>query len=85
MHQLTAQFKKYNVNIAIAADPKVWNDQFGNVCTDLSTFPLHWVAGDNSASFSNFKAFGGWTTPTVKLYQYGATVCNSNVDLTYRA
>ncbi len=85
MKQMTAQFKKYNVTVGIATDEKTWGEQCANACNDVGTFPLFWTAGDKTASFSNWKTFGGWKNPDVKLYDYGVQVCGVSLDLIYRA
>ena len=38
---------------------------------------VHW---DGNASFSDFKPFGGWTTPTIKQYKDNAEECEVNID-----
>lgn len=85
MHQVLAQFKKYNVTAGVASDETKWNEQFASTCADLGSSPLYWVpTADNTPSFSNFKPFGGFKTPAVKVYQWGAKVCGAEVDLSYR-
>lgn len=71
MHTLLNQFKKYNVTVGIASEESKWSDQCSNVCNDLGSYPLYWTPNaDNIPSFSNFKPFGGWKTPAVKVYQW---------------
>lgn len=70
MHQILSQFKKYGVTAGIASEESKWNNQFSNYCDDLCIYPLYWTPQpDKNPSFSNFKPFGGWTSPAVKIYQ----------------
>jgi len=38
---------------------------------------------DDSPSFSDFSAFGGWSSPTVKQYKGDTTLCSMGVDENY--
>jgi hypothetical protein len=43
--------------------------------------PDLWYAHyDNKPDFSDFKTFGGWTSPKVKQYHGTTTECNAGVD-----
>jgi hypothetical protein len=41
---------------------------------------LHSAHYDNSASFSDFTPFGGWTQPAIKQFVGDAVVCGAGVD-----
>lgn len=87
MHKLISTFEKtYGIKVGVAAEAAKWTDQCATACNDVGTYPLYWTpTADNDPSFNNFKPFGGWKTPTVKVYQWSAKVCGAEVDLTYRA
>jgi hypothetical protein len=40
--------------------------------------------GDGVPSFQNFKPFGGWQEPNMKLYVGDASMCDVSVDINYR-
>ena len=63
-----------------------WESIFGSTSYvyGQSTTPQLWYAHyDNSASFSDFNSFGGWTKPWGKQYIGDATVCSMGVDVNY--
>ena len=45
--------------------------------------PLWYAHYDNSASFSDYTAFGGWSSPAIKQYIGDATSCSVGVDYNY--
>eukprot|EP00591_Stephanopyxis_turris_P008851 CAMPEP_0195526870 /NCGR_PEP_ID=MMETSP0794_2-20130614/28179_1 /TAXON_ID=515487 /ORGANISM="Stephanopyxis turris, Strain CCMP 815" /LENGTH=212 /DNA_ID=CAMNT_0040657655 /DNA_START=54 /DNA_END=692 /DNA_ORIENTATION=+ len=45
--------------------------------------PLWYAHYDNSPSFSDFKAFGGWTSPSIKQYAGDVTTCGKDVDFNW--
>ncbi|ELP88332.1 lysozyme, putative [Entamoeba invadens IP1] len=52
---------------------------------EASSYPLWYAHYDSSASFSDFKAFGGWSSPYMKQYNGDMTACSHDVDYNYRA
>jgi hypothetical protein len=42
--------------------------------------PLWYAHYDNSASFSDFTAFGGWSSPAIKQYEGDKSSCGVGVD-----
>lgn len=42
--------------------------------------PLWYAHYDNSPSFSDFAAFGGWTAPNIKQYEGTSSLCGASVD-----
>ena len=50
-----------------------------------SEYPLWYAHYDWVENFSDFDAFGGWTTPYMKQYAGEAITCNFDVDYNYRA
>jgi len=45
--------------------------------------PLWYAHYDNSASFSDYSAFGGWSKPAIKQYEGDKTSCSVGVDYDY--
>ena len=48
----------------------MWESIMGGAgnCAGLGSVPLWYAHYDNSPSFSDFRAFGGWKTPNIKQY-----------------
>jgi hypothetical protein len=49
-------------------------------CAGHGSAPLWYAHYDNVESFSDFRAFGGWTKPNMKQYQGDVTLCGAGVD-----
>lgn len=61
-----------------------WSALFGSTSYSYgSGLPLWYAHYDGSASFDDFKAFGGWTSPHAKQYAGTTTVCSTGVDKNY--
>jgi len=61
-----------------------WQTIFGSTTYSYgSSLPLWYPHYDNSPSFSDFKAFGGWTSPYMKQYAGDVTACSIDVDKSY--
>jgi hypothetical protein len=61
-----------------------WQGIFGTTSFSYgSELPLWYAQYDNSASFSDFSAFGGWSKPHAKQYQGDVTLCSMGVDRNY--
>jgi hypothetical protein len=76
MRALINGFKNYGITVGVASDEAKWKEQFATNCPDVGAYPLYWTpVADNIASFSNFKPFGGWQQPSVKVYQWSNKVC----------
>jgi hypothetical protein len=63
----------------------MWTSIFGSktTCTTLSSYKCWYAHYDNSQSFSDFSAYGGWTHPTMKQFAGDTKVCNVNLDKNY--
>jgi hypothetical protein len=63
-----------------------WKDAFKSIsgCTEVSSYPIWYLASDGSANFSNFAAFGGWITPSQKTFSTDFAMCGTSVNLDYR-
>jgi hypothetical protein len=61
-----------------------WSAIFGSSSFSYgSSLPLWYAHYDNSASFSDFSKFGGWTSPHAKQYAGTTTVCSMGIDKNY--
>lgn len=60
----------------------MWQTIFGSTsaCASLGATPLWYAHYDNSASFADFKAFAGWTKPTMKQYAGDVSQCGIDLD-----
>ena len=46
--------------------------------------PLWYAHYDDKKTFSDFKAFGGWTAPTIKQYEGDKTSCGIGLDYDFK-
>jgi len=51
--------------------------------TAFSQYPLWYAHFDDSATFGDFKSFGGWTTPIMKQFSGDTTRCAISVDINF--
>jgi len=60
----------------------MWGSIFGSytACPSVASQKLWYPHYDNSASFSDFQAFGGWTKPTIKQFLGTTALCGASVD-----
>eukprot|EP01115_Flamella_aegyptia_P010368 TRINITY_DN45901_c0_g1_i1.p1 TRINITY_DN45901_c0_g1~~TRINITY_DN45901_c0_g1_i1.p1 ORF type:complete len:233 (+),score=45.51 TRINITY_DN45901_c0_g1_i1:32-700(+) len=69
--------------VGIYANKSSWTQIMGSD-SSFSKYPLWYAHYDGSASFSDFTAFGGWTSPHMKQYNDHSDVgCYTNVDVDY--
>lgn len=69
-------YSSSSIKCGIYASSSQWSAIFGSTTyTYGNTLPLWYAHYDNSASFSDFKTFGGWSTPHAKQYQGTTTYC----------
>jgi len=73
-------------SVGIYSSAVQWQNIFGssNACTTAGKVPLWYAHYDNSQSFSDFKAFSGWTAPKLKQFAGDKTLCNTDVDINWR-
>jgi hypothetical protein len=68
----------------IFSSPSFWKSAFQTLsyCPEVASVPLWYGADDGQASFTGFSAFGGWSTPSLKMFSYQYTICGqpSNLD-----
>jgi len=60
-----------------------WQAIVGINWSGASHLPFWYAHYDNDPSFSDFRAFGGWSTPSIKQYVGDTTVCGVGVDLNW--
>lgn len=74
----------YGVRCGVYSSYYQWQSIFGSTSFSYgSELPLWYAHYDNSASFGDFSAFGGWTKPHAKQYQGDVTLCSMGVDRDY--
>ena len=63
-----------------------WQGIFGSTtaCPDAAKAPLWYAHYDKVQAFSDFKAFAGWKTPSLKQFQGDVTICSTDVDQNWR-
>jgi len=73
----------YGVRCGVYSSASQWSGIFGSTSYTYkaSSTPLWYAHYDNNPSFSDFAAFGGWTSPFAKQYKGDTTLCSFGVDL----
>jgi hypothetical protein len=81
------RIKSHGKAAGIYASKVMWTNIMGSAsaCASHSSQLLWYAHYDNSASFSDFSSFGGWTKPHMKQYQGDVTLCGAGVDKNYHA
>lgn len=84
--RLAAAAQKSGKTVGIYASNYMWNQIMGGTdrCAKFMHLPLWYAHYDNLASFTDYKPFGGWTTPTIKQYKGTTASCNASIDLNYK-
>ncbi|KAH3756076.1 glycoside hydrolase family 25 protein [Pelomyxa schiedti] len=52
--------------------------------TEFSSYPIWYAHYDNNPSFSDWKNFGGWTSPVMKQITGTTDLCGTQIDNDYR-
>ena len=77
----------HNVACGIYSSSYQWSSIFGSTSykNPVAGMPLWYAHYENTPnpSFSDFSAFGGWSTPTYKQYKGTTTVCGMGIDENY--
>jgi len=79
LQQMVDEGKKRGVTMGIYSSASQWGPIMGS-STQFSNLPLWYAHYDNNPSFSDFKAFGGWTKANVKQYAGTTAICSASVD-----
>lgn len=62
----------------------MWSTVFGSTSYSYGAdLPLWYAHYDNSKTFSDFTAFGGWNAPVAKQYEGTTTYCSMGVDMNW--
>ena len=71
--------------VGIYSSWSMWESIMGSrgACTGLASHDLWYAHYDNSASFSDFTKFGGWSKPAIKQYKGDTTLCSAGVDVSF--
>ncbi len=80
--EIINRIKSKGVNPGIYATRYMWQSIFGSftACPSAASQQLWYAHYDNSPSFSDFAAFGGWTKPAIKQFVGDTTLCGAGVD-----
>ncbi|KAH3768092.1 glycoside hydrolase family 25 protein [Pelomyxa schiedti] len=78
---LVGAAKGQGVTIGVYTNKNMWTLIMGSSYTGGAGYGLWYAHYDDNPSFSDFVAFGGWTSPSIKQYQGTTTLCNTGVDL----
>ncbi|ELP84877.1 lysozyme, putative [Entamoeba invadens IP1] len=76
----------YGIASGVYASSYYWGNIFGSYTySNAGSVPLWYPHYDNWASFGDFGAFGGWSSPYMKQYRGDVSICSAGVDYNYRA
>lgn len=81
--KIANQLKSLGQHVGIYSSYYNWQSIVGLGWTGMSSYPLWYPHYDNNPSFSDFTAFGGWKSPSIKQYSGDKTLCNVGVDLNF--
>jgi hypothetical protein len=77
---LVSKGRSLGVKLGVYTSASQWNPIMGSGFTAGSAFPLWYAHYDNSASFADFRPFGGWSKPAIKQYYGDASICGVGID-----
>lgn len=84
--QLVDSCKTLGVRCGVYTNKNQWSEIFGSTSyTYGNSLPLWYAHYDNKATFSDFSAFGGWSSPHAKQYAGDVTSCGAGVDKNWAA
>jgi hypothetical protein len=83
--EIVNRVKSHGKAVGIYASQYMWQTIMGSqkACGGVAGQQLWYAHYDNSPSFSDFVAFGGWTKPHIKQYKGDTTLCGAGVDLNF--
>jgi hypothetical protein len=79
---LKAGAAAHGIVLGVYTSESQWSPIMGDY-TGGSEFPLWYAHYDGDASFSDFRAFGGWSKPAIKQYRGTTSLCGASVDENY--
>ena len=79
---LVSRAKSHGIHVGVYTSESQWTPIMGDWSggSGLSLWYAHY---DGSASFSDFRPFGGWSKPSIKQFRGDAKVCGAGVDENY--
>ncbi|EKE40623.1 hypothetical protein ENUP19_0315G0012 [Entamoeba nuttalli] len=83
---LTNEAAAIGIKSGIYASYYNWEDIVGldYKFSRAGSWPIWYPHYDGKKTFSDFKSFGGWTSPYMKQYNGDMTACSHDVDYNYR-
>mmetsp|Transcript_6541 Transcript_6541/g.4910 ORF Transcript_6541/g.4910 Transcript_6541/m.4910 type:complete len:141 (-) Transcript_6541:50-472(-) len=84
LKELVNALKAYGKPVGIYSSVYQWEESMGSryACTDVASgTPLWYASWNGQQSFSDWSAFGGWSSPAMKQYKGDTTLCGAGVDL----
>eukprot|EP00047_Mylnosiga_fluctuans_P014056 m.35031 g.35031 ORF g.35031 m.35031 type:complete len:233 (+) comp5289_c0_seq1:940-1638(+) len=79
---LVNQGHALGVVVGVYTSESQWSPIMGDY-SGGSALPLWYAHYDGSPSFSDFRAFGGWTHPAIKQFQGTTSKCGAGIDLNW--
>jgi hypothetical protein len=80
--QLVAATQRVGAKVGIYSSKVQWQEIFGSASFDGGfRGPLWYAHYDNNARCSDFSAFGGWGSPTLKQYVGDTVQCSAGIDI----
>jgi len=74
------RLKERGIHFGIYTNRYNWEGIVGLSWSECASYPLWYAHYDNNPSFSDFRAFGGWSKPAMKQYAGDKTLCSGGVD-----
>jgi len=77
IHALVDEGKDLNYVVGIKTNDDLWKKITGDT-TEFKDIPLWFAKQDAQGNMTDFKPFGGWTTPTVKSFKSYQEICGGH-------
>jgi len=83
IRELVEEVRAQNYSVGIYTSASQWNPITGS-STELGDIQLWYAHWDKKDNFSDFKPFGGWTSPVIKQYVGDANECGAGIDRNWK-
>mmetsp|Transcript_6561 Transcript_6561/g.19919 ORF Transcript_6561/g.19919 Transcript_6561/m.19919 type:complete len:226 (+) Transcript_6561:78-755(+) len=80
---MAQELESLGMTVGVYTSASQWEPIMGSSYTGGSRYPLWYAHYDNNPSFSDFQAFGGWSSPAIKQYQGNVNLCGCGTDLNW--
>ena len=82
VNELISAVKSHGKKAGVYSSEYMWETIMGSrtACTSAASVPLWYAHYDNSASFSDYRQIGGWSSPSIKQYKGDTYECGVGVD-----